>query len=604
MISSILRVRMHEKSMADSLSGNSYDYRGEIRMKKATWFTSILLSAALCISSFTGVLMTPAAVYAEEEYEEYDEDDSDDDSSEEGDSEEDSYYFEQDPTVDTNSIKGWPQGASIDADSAVVMDAKTGAILYAKHMDEPKYPASITKIMTVLLALENGNLEDKVKFSEYAVYSIEFGSAHLGLTEGEELTLEQCLYGIMLASANEISNAVAEYVAGDVETFAKMMNKKAKALGCTNTHFVNPNGLHDPDHYVSARDMALIMREALKYDKFREIINTDEYHYPPTNLVKEDRYFVNHHQMLMDESYEGIIGGKTGFTDEAFNTLVTAAERKGMTLISVVLHAPGIESEYGDTRTILDYGFDNFKEYKVKPEDLAGLKLEIKGIEDPEELKKIKEADLTQEPFAVKKTVVTLPKGTEISELTCEMDFEKNRMNFYFSDQKVGSSKFAYTGVWEEETELLTEDGVETELTSEATTEAAEVLAGAPKTETGEAQEGFMGKVNELVTQAKQGVDVAKKLMEGNEYIAPILGGILLLIFVPLLILMISRHIRYKRMIKQRVQEMIVRKKMEEEIERKSTAQIEAELRERDMVFQLEMEQKKSQKTGDNEGEQ
>lgn len=576
-------------------------------MKKATWFTSILLSAALCISSFTGVLMTPAAVYAEEEYEEYeeyDEDDSEDGSSEEGDSDGDSYYFEQDPTVDTNSIKGWPQGASIDADSAVVMDAKTGAILYAKHMDDRKYPASITKIMTVLLALENGNLEDKVKFSEYAVYSIEFGSAHLGLTEGEELTLEQCLYGIMLASANEISNAVAEYVAGDVDTFAEMMNKKAKSLGCTNTHFVNPNGLHDPDHYVSARDMALIMREALKYDKFREIIHTDEYHYPPTNLVKEDRYFVNHHQMLMDESYEGIIGGKTGFTDEAFNTLVTAAERKGMTLISVVLHAPGIESEYGDTRTILDYGFDNFKEYKVKPEDLAGLKLEIKGIEDPEELKKIKEADLTQEPFAVKKTVVTLPKGTELSELTCEMDFEKNRMNFYFSDQKVGSSKFAYTGVWEEETELQTEDGVETELTSEAATEAAEVLAGAPKTEAGEAQEGFMGKVNELVTQAKQGVDVAKKLMEGNEYIAPILGGILLLIFVPLLILMISRHIRYKRMIKQRVQEMIVRKKMEEEIERKSTAQIEAELRERDMVFQLEMEQKKSQKTGDNEGEQ
>ncbi len=569
-------------------------------MKKATWFTSILLSAALGLSSLSAVFVPPAAVYAEEDYsedyeEDYAEEDYDEGDSEEGDSDEDSYHFEQDPTVDTNEIKGWPQGDSIDADAAVVMDAKTGAILYAKHMDDRKYPASITKIMTVLLALENGNLEDKVKFSEYAVYSIEFGSAHLGLTEGEELTLEQCLYGIMLASANEISNAVAEYVAGDVDTFAEMMNKKAKALGCTNTHFVNPNGLHDEDHYVSARDMALIMKEALKYDKFREIINTDEYHYPPTNLVKEDRYFVNHHQMLMDESYDGIIGGKTGFTDQAFNTLVTAAERNGMTLISVVLHAPGIESEYGDTRTILDYGFDNFKQYKVKPEDLAGMKIEYKGIEDPEELKKIKEADLTQEPFTIKKAVVTLPKGTELSELTCEMDFAKKRMNFYYSDQKVGSSKFAYTGIWEEETELQTE---------EISEEATELETIEAETEAGTVQEGFMGKVNEVITQAKQGVGVAKKLMEGNEYIAPILGGVLLLIFVPLLILMISRHIRYKRMIKQRVQEMIERKKMEEEIERASAAQIEAELRARDIAFRQELEQKLSQKADDDKGEQ
>ena len=307
-------------------------------MKKGKLWTALLLAAVMCINpvrtGFAGTAFYDNTVKAEEG----------EGSDTEGES---STETEIDPTVQTNDIPGWPQGDAVESDAAICMDGNTGAVLYGKNIEKQEYPASITKIMTVLLALENGNLDDTVTFSENAVYSIEYGSAHLGLTEGEELTLEQCLYGIMLASANEISNAVAEHIGGSVEKFADMMNQKAEELGCVNTHFVNPNGLHDDNHYTCAYDMALITQAAMKYDKFREIIHTQEYCYPETNLVKEKRYFANHHGMLMDESraYDGFIGGKTGYTDEAWNTLVSTAERDGMLLISVVLHANGQDIE-------------------------------------------------------------------------------------------------------------------------------------------------------------------------------------------------------------------------------------------------------------------
>ena len=232
-------------------------------MKKGKLWTALLLTAAMCVNPVWTQLPDNAS-YDKVSAEEGDSDTEGDTGSEEA----------IDPTVQTNDIPGWPQGDAVECDAAICFDANTGTVLYGKNIDKQEYPASITKIMTVLLALENGNLDDTVTFSENAVYSIEYGSAHLGLTEGEELTLEQCLYGIMLASANEISNAVAEHIGGSVENFANMMNEKAAQLGCVNTHFVNPNGLHDENHYTCAYDMALITQEAMKYEKFREIIHT------------------------------------------------------------------------------------------------------------------------------------------------------------------------------------------------------------------------------------------------------------------------------------------------------------------------------------------
>ncbi len=546
-------------------------------MKKGKLWTALLLTMVMCINpvriGWTGTAFYENTVKAEE----------DDGSDTDG---ENSTETEIDPTVQTNDINGWPQGDAIESDAAICMDGNTGAVLYGKNIEKQEYPASITKIMTVLLALENGNLDDTVTFSENAVYSIEYGSAHLGLTEGEELTLEQCLYGIMLASANEISNAVAEHIGGSVEKFADMMNQKAEELGCVNTHFVNPNGLHDDNHYTCAYDMALITQAAMKYDKFREIIHTQEYSYPETNLVKEKRYFANHHGMLMDESraYDGFIGGKTGYTDEAWNTLVSTAERDGMLLISVVLHANGQDIEYGNTKTVLDYGYNNFKEVQINNLDQTVSDTEVIGIEDAQEAEKIRQADLSEDPFTVAETTtVTLPDSVDASSLTRKMDFTTDKMTYYYEDQALGSTSFSYTGEWEPETET----SVQTELQTESETE----------TEAGGLSQMIQNGAfadNKVLTAIAGGYDKLDLFIKTHTIFAVILGAILLIIFIPLLLVSISRNKKYKKMIELRTQEMALRRQLEAEIEEKSAAQVEAELRAHELEMQLEEERRKN----------
>lgn len=546
-------------------------------MKKGKLWTALLLTMVMCINpvriGWTGTAFYENTVKAEE----------DDGSDTDG---ENSTETEIDPTVQTNDINGWPQGDAIESDAAICMDGNTGAVLYGKNIEKQEYPASITKIMTVLLALENGNLDDTVTFSENAVYSIEYGSAHLGLTEGEELTLEQCLYGIMLASANEISNAVAEHIGGSVEKFADMMNQKAEELGCVNTHFVNPNGLHDDNHYTCAYDMALITQAAMKYDKFREIIHTQEYSYPETNLVKEKRYFANHHGMLMDESraYDGFIGGKTGYTDEAWNTLVSTAERDGMLLISVVLHANGQDIEYGNTKTVLDYGYNNFKEVQINNLDQSISDTEVVGIEDAQEAEKIRQADLSEDPFTVAETTtVTLPDSVDASSLTRKMDFTTDKMTYYYEDQALGSTSFSYTGEWEPETET----SVQTELQTESETE----------TEAGGLSQMIQNGAfadNKVLTAIVGVYDKLDLFIKTHTIFAVILGAILLIIFIPLLLVSISRNKKYKKMIELRTQEMALRRQLEAEIEEKSAAQVEAELRAHELEMQLEEERRKN----------
>ena len=180
-------------------------------------------------------------------------------------------------TIESNSWEKWPTGPAVYAQSAIVMEADTGMILYAKDMEQKNYPASITKIMTALLALENCELNEEIEFSYHATHSIEYGSSSIARTEGEILTVEETLYGLMLSSANECANALAEHIAGSNEDFALLMNEKAKELGCVNTHFSNPSGLHDENHYTCAYDMALITKAALENEDFRRISGTDYY---------------------------------------------------------------------------------------------------------------------------------------------------------------------------------------------------------------------------------------------------------------------------------------------------------------------------------------
>lgn len=280
-------------------------------------------------------------------------------------------------TTDSSDQVSWPAGPSsksLSAASAIVMDADTGLILYGKNINKVHYPASITKILTTLLCIENSSLDEKVKFKESEVLGLEYGASNIGTKPGEILTMEQCLYAIMMESANEVCLGVADHIAGSIENFADMMNKRAKELGCKNTHFTNPNGLHNDKHYTSAYDMALISKEALKNETFRKVTSTKTTYFPKTNKSPK-RFLSNHHNMLHTYTtsnyiYEDCIGGKTGFTSVAQSTLVTFAERNGMTLICVVMKATSPKqdvnkNEYTDTAKLLDFGFENYEAHNL-----------------------------------------------------------------------------------------------------------------------------------------------------------------------------------------------------------------------------------------------
>ncbi|MDO4633169.1 MAG: D-alanyl-D-alanine carboxypeptidase family protein [Eubacteriales bacterium] len=572
-------------------------------MKKWKSVAGLLLALSLGLGSLPG----QTAVFAEEDEnyeesydnyeEEYVETEANAEESGEGSQEHVSSYYDE---IATNAIPGWPQSDRFDADAAIVMDAQTGAVLVGKNIEKTEYPASITKIMTTLLALENGNLKDTVTFSENAVYSIEPGSSHLGLTEGEKLSLEDCLYGIMLASANEISNAVAEHIGGSVENFAEMMNARAAELGCTNTHFVNPHGLHDENHYVCAKDMALIMQAALKIDKFREIIGTTEYHFEETNLVKEKRYFLNHHKMIQDNEegllYEGCLGGKTGFTDDAWNTLVTADERDGMELIVVVLRVNGLYESYAETKQLLDFAFANFTKSTVTNAEAVTSGVEFTGISDEEELKKVQTADLTKQPFTLAETTdVTLPNGVTADKLTKTMDFAAGTLNYSYEGQVLGSSSFEYTGVWNIEPETQPQTTVE----SESESETAAVLTVKKSAPSWAAEGTVPGKIYRFFAVIGGAVGIGygymDRFIKAHTLIAVLIGAVLLLVFIPMLFVNRSRSRKYRHIMELREEEMQTRRRLEREIEEKSAAQIEAELRAYELESRLKAERKRQQ---------
>lgn len=266
------------------------------------------------------------------------------------------------------------------------MDAQSGQVLFEKNMHLKLYPASITKILTVLLGVERGQMQDRITMSREAVYSIKRGSSHIALQEGEEITLEQALMAAMLPSANDASNGIAEHIGGSITEFARLMNQRAIAAGAVNSNFVNPHGLPDERQVTTAYDMALISREALKNDKFRQIFATMRYTIPPTNKQTEPRDLWSEHRMLTTNRYryDGLIGGKTGYTRESQNTLVSAARRGDRELIVVVMRSMGY-ADYRDTIALFDYGFNDFIEASILPPSPAsgyGGAEEVRVIQD------------------------------------------------------------------------------------------------------------------------------------------------------------------------------------------------------------------------------
>ena len=268
---------------------------------------------------------------------------------------------------------GATEPPAILAETGVVIDAKTGQVLYDKNMNEQREPASTTKVLTALLALENLDLNKTVTIDAETPFT---GGSRIYLLEGEQVTVEQLMYALLLPSANDAAVALGKQIAGSVPAFSDMMNKRAKELGAKNTHFVNPNGLHEEGHLTTAYDLAMIAREAMKNEEFRKLVMTYRYIIPATN--KQDiRYVYNTNRLIYDEAtkelvngvmrpakYDGIEGIKTGYTPEAGGVLVAGAKRGDTELISVVMKSTA-EGRFADSIALLDYAFANYKSIKA-----------------------------------------------------------------------------------------------------------------------------------------------------------------------------------------------------------------------------------------------
>ena len=277
--------------------------------------------------------------------------------------------------VTTNGIQGWPQASDISSTAAIVMETSTNTVLYSKNADQALYPASAVKVMTCLMALENSSLDDQVTMTATGVSGVTDGGANISAQLDEVFTMEQCLYAIMVASANDIALQVAEHISGSVEDFVAAMNTRAQELGCTNTVFTNPTGLPDENQHTTAHDMALIMEAAMANDTFRTIAQTTSYTIPATNVSGGDRVLTNNFTMInssSDSYYEPCIGGKEGYTEASESTLVCEASKNNMKLVCVVLNgASGVTDD--EAIALLNYGFDNFTPLTLPDDDFNRL---------------------------------------------------------------------------------------------------------------------------------------------------------------------------------------------------------------------------------------
>ncbi len=343
----------------------------------------------------------------------------------------------------------WGDGLSITGESGIVMEASTGIVLYEKNINDVHYPASITKIMTALLAIENCEMDEIVTIPHEAVYMEDKGT-HIALDEGEQLTVEQCLYAVLLASANDAAYALAEHVGGTYENFIRMMNQKAKEIGCQNTNFTNPHGLPDESHVTSAYDMALITKAALEYDMFQTISGTSYYEIPPTEHQKDLIPMYNHHKMIGKTEFqnEEVFAGKNGYTNAAAHTLVTCAKRDDMVLICVVMKEQR-ESLYQDTLELLNDSFDRFTKVKIS-EDKAYFEEMLKKEDPIFENCVISKLDTDQ-------AYVMVPKGLNSSDLNIKLDYQEPETvtaQYFYEDHLAGQVDFIVENVQEESDQL------------------------------------------------------------------------------------------------------------------------------------------------------
>lgn len=340
--------------------------------------------------------------------------------------------------VESNEVAGWPQGPEIGAEAAILMEANTGAILYAKNIDERLYPASTTKILTCTLAIENSELTDTVTFSREAVNSVPWDGSKIGMDAGNELTMEQCLEAILIGSANEVANAVAEHVGGSMDGFVEMMNKRVDELGLKNTHFVNANGLYDDQHYTSAYDLAIIARDFFSYEILAKIARTPTVDFTPTDK-QPDEFTVYSKNMLLNGKkyeYEYLVGSKTGYTDKARQTLVSCARKDGMELICVILKEES-PNQFTDTVSLFEYGFNNFKIEKVGNNELSFDTGDTGFFQTGTDIF----GDSKNLLYLDREALILLPKDSEFTDLTMNVIYDSDNVN------AVARAEYSFNGV-------------------------------------------------------------------------------------------------------------------------------------------------------------
>ncbi|MBQ8586288.1 MAG: D-alanyl-D-alanine carboxypeptidase, partial [Butyricicoccus sp.] len=325
---------------------------------------------------------------------------------------------------------------------ALVMCAETGEVLYEKNGSAPARPASITKLLTALIAFENVDDFSQTTTVTETALDVEYDSTRIGLIEGEEVTLEDMMAAMLIGSANDASNVLAEAVGGSLENFTQMMNDKLVELGCTGSHFVNAHGLDDDNQYASAYDMALITRALLDHPEFTELCGTMMYVMPANDISGEERYFNCRQTMLMSDEedyYEGAFAGKNGYTSKALQTQVLCAYRDDMTLISVIMSCPSKAEKVEDTKKLLDYGFENFTVTTVDASTLSNL-IEDAGF-DPTG---VDIADMT----------VNIPKNADPSALSISAERnEDGSLSLICKGETVALASLPYTDPAEEDPE-------------------------------------------------------------------------------------------------------------------------------------------------------
>ena len=277
---------------------------------------------------------------------------------------------------------------NISAESAVLIDSSSEKVLFSKDAERKMYPASTTKILTAILAIENCNLDDVVTVPYEAISQIPSGYSVAALQAGEQITVEQLLKVMMVHSANDAANVLAFHVSGSISSFANLMNQKVADLGLTNTHFTNPSGMHDENHYTTAHDLAILMKYCMKNSTFRSLAGLKSCTIPATNKY-EERIFKTTNDLLIYDNrdvesnyyYKYAIAGKTGYTTEAKNCLVSVANKDNFELISVVLGAGiypnNLSAKFIDTKAIFDYGYDNYAIRKIRDKNAIATQITV-----------------------------------------------------------------------------------------------------------------------------------------------------------------------------------------------------------------------------------